>query len=233
MNKIPFEFDGTVPELNNALEASKIGCVVIGINSINGSMILAQKKSGGFLNVNMRSKKISRLSQSLGIGTSGLSADSRIILEKIQEISENNNFLYRENIDIEVISKIIAEEIHCIKKIPEPGPFALGSIGICVIIVGLTLNKPRLFLISPTCGANEKEISVIGNCGEEGYLSLKEGYRKNMKENDIKFLALKCIKYIMEENITVGKLEAGILSITDKKFLTLNDHELGELIKNL
>mmetsp|Transcript_44105 Transcript_44105/g.68957 ORF Transcript_44105/g.68957 Transcript_44105/m.68957 type:complete len:234 (-) Transcript_44105:1451-2152(-) len=229
MDKSGFRFDGSVPKINNASEASKIGVTVIGIKCNKSVIIVAEKKSGNSLNINTEGNKIFRISETTGGGVSGLTADSRILINKLRDHMESHQFLHNSKLNIGILSKYIGHEIHFVKEKENVGPVQLKTLGVCIIIVGISINQPKLFLINPTCGANERQIAAIGSCAEEAQLIVKEGYRKNMSQKDLKFLALKTMKLLTEQKISPESLELGVISECNKNFRTLNDKELKKL----
>nr|UXY87058.1 26S proteasome SU A5 [Cryptomonas sp.] len=228
-----FSPEGRLYQIEYALEAIRLGATVFGIRSNTGIVLVVEKKKGSKLIENKSIRKLVTLNNFIGCCISGLTSDGRLCVENIRIFLENNSFLYNNINDIEICAKKIRGLISSV-TFGENGEFYINRpLGIAFLLCGLDRSGIRLFLIDPAGNFIEKKLAALGNGHKDAAFILREGYRNKMKTIELEKLAMKCIRVVIENQITEKDLELTVLDANSKKFLVRSCHEIKIILENI
>jgi 20S proteasome subunit alpha 5 len=104
-----FSPEGRLFQVEYALEAIKLGTTAIGVTTKEGVVLAVEKRIPSPLMEPESIEKIMEIDRHIGCAMSGLTADSRIIMEHARVTSQNHRFVYDEPIKVESLTQSVCD----------------------------------------------------------------------------------------------------------------------------
>lgn len=153
-----FSPDGRLFQVEYAMEAVKKGAAAIGVVSKDSIVLAVEKKSVGHLQDPRTIRKIVRLDDKITLTFAGLSADSRILIDRARVECQSYRYQFDEAPSPEYIARFIAETQQKFTLRGGRRPF-----GLCTLVAGFDNHgKPRLLQTDPSGTWTEWKACAIG-----------------------------------------------------------------------
>ena len=91
-----------------AIEAIKLGSTVIGISTSQGVVLVVEKRITSSLMEPSTVEKIAEVDKHIGVACSGLTADSKTLIDRARAESQNHWFTYNENMTVESVAQAVS-----------------------------------------------------------------------------------------------------------------------------
>ncbi|CAI2170777.1 12781_t:CDS:2 [Funneliformis geosporum] len=228
-----FSPEGRLFQVEYAIEAIKLGSTAVGIQTSQGIILAVEKRITSPLLVASSIEKIIEIDSHLGCAMSGLTADSRTMIDHARVAAQNHNFTYNEKIKVESVTQAVCdlalrfgESAHGEESIMSR-PF-----GVALLIGGVDEKGPQLFHADPSGTFMQYDAKAIGSGSEGAQTELQEEYHKSLTLVDAETLSLKVLKQVMEEKLNKTNIE--LASITSEHgFRIYSEDELQAVIDRL
>lgn len=104
-----FSPEGRLFQVEYAIEAIKLGSTAVGIRTPEGVILAVEKRVTSSLLVPESIEKILELDTHLGCAMSGLTADSRTMIDHARVEAQNHRFTYDEPIRVESVTQSVCD----------------------------------------------------------------------------------------------------------------------------
>ena len=222
-----FSPEGTLSQVEYALEAVKKGGLSIGMIGDKCIILAAERKAVPKLQDQRTIRKINRIDSHIAMTFAGIIADSRSLSDYARLESQS----FRYSLDIPPTVDNIAKQI-AFKMQEYTQRSGVRPLGLSCIIGGFDEGKdePKLFLTDPSGQVTMWKAGAIGKNYDKVLGILEEKYKDNMSEDDV----LKCTIDAMLQYVEAGSknMEVAILR-PGNKFEIVPDERIDEIIKKV
>ncbi|XBW38512.1 hypothetical protein QEN19_004101 [Hanseniaspora menglaensis] len=225
-----FSPDGHIFQVDYANEAVNKGTLTLALKSKNCIILASEVRSSLKLQSSII-YKVHKLTDKIGIVTSGLSADSRVLIEKAKVECQSYKLSMDSEVSIEYISKYVADIQQKYTQSGGVRPFGVGC-----LIAGLTDDGEigKIFKSDPSGVFQEWYCCSIGKNSK----TVQSYLEKNvdlLKENSMdKYELLKFTIEALLEIVTNGSQNMEICLIDKETGLNLIDKEtIDEIISKI
>ena len=219
-----FSPEGTLSQVEYALEAVKKGGLSIGLTANNCILIAAERKAVPKLQDQRTVHKINRIDSHIAMTFAGIIADSRSLSDFARLQSQS----FRYSLDIPPTVENIAKQI-AFKMQEYTQKSGVRPFGLSCIIAGFDegKNEPKLFLTDPSGQVTMWKAGAIGKNSDKVLGILEEKYKDDMSEDE----ALKCIISAMLEYVESGSKNMEVAVIKPgNEFKIIEDEKVEEII---
>jgi len=222
-----FSPEGTLSQVEYALEAVKKGGLSIGMTANKCIILAAERKAVPKLQDQRTIRKINRIDSHIAMTFAGIIADSRSLSDYARLQSQS----FRYSLDIPPTVDNIAKQI-AFRMQEYTQKKGVRPFGLSCIIAGFDEGKeePKLFLTDPSGQVTMWKAGAIGKNSGKIIGILEEKYKDNMTEDE----ALKCsidalIQYVEagSKNMEVAVIKPG------NQFEIVSDDKIEEIIKQV
>ncbi|KAI8806312.1 nucleophile aminohydrolase [Cladochytrium replicatum] len=227
-----FSPEGRLFQVEYALEAIKLGSTAIGIQTSEGVVLAVEKRITSPLMESSSIEKILEIDSHLGCAMSGLTADSRTIVDHARVEASNHWFTYNEKIRVDSVTQAICDLALRFGESAD-GQEAIMSrpFGVALLIAGYDESGPQLFHADPSGTFTRYQAKAMGSGSEGAQTELQEQYHKSITLAEAQSLALKVLKQVMEEKLNATNVQ--IATVTDKGFRIHSSAEIEPLVAAL
>ena len=189
---------GKIQQVDYAMEAVKQGSVCLALRSKTEAVLVSVKKNPSKLACYQ--EKIFKISDSIGVGISGMTGDARILCKYMRLKNAKNQIKYNDNVTCSILAEKVAKKFHSKTYIYGKRPF-----GVALLMIGYDRNTPKIYELTPTgdsieysayaIGAKsqssktylEKHIATLSGCNTTNLIlnalnAIKAGYRDETEE---------------------------------------------------
>ncbi|MEK6820175.1 MAG: proteasome subunit alpha, partial [Nanoarchaeota archaeon] len=156
----------------------------------------------------------------------GILSDARILIERAQLISQQHRVTYDTRIDVESVIKEISNLKQMSTQYGGIRPF-----GVSTMVAGISGSKPKLFVSDVTGNYFGYTASAIGESDDKIKEILREKYQEKTSIEEAIKLSLRIFKKILGKDFELGRFDAGIVSISEKKLKRLGEEQLKKYLK--
>lgn len=213
-----FSPDGRLFQVEYAREAVKRGTTTVGLKFEDGVVLLVDRRVTSPLVEQSSIEKIFRIDEHVGIATSGLVADARVLMDRARVEAQINRITYNEKIQIKTLVKNICDFKQTYTQYGGVRPF-----GTAFLIGGVDATGPRLFVTDPSGAMMEYKATAEGNGRDAAVEHLEEHYELLDKDDAIE-LGVQALYKATEESLEKTGVQIGIVT-TDEEFHILSDEE--------
>ena len=146
---------GKIQQVDYALEAVKQGSICLAIRSENEAVLVSVKKNPSKLACYQ--EKIFKISDTIGIGISGMTGDARILCKYMRFANAKNQIKYNDNISVSSLAGKVAKKAHQKTYIYGKRPF-----GVSILMIGYNKDKPKVYEVTPAGEQIEYNAFAIG-----------------------------------------------------------------------
>lgn len=223
-----FSPDGRLFQVEYAREAVKRGTTALGIKAKDGAVLLVDKRATTRL-VEMESiEKIFQIDDHIGVATSGLVADARVLVDFARVQAQLNKTTYSESIGIEAIAKEICDFKQSYTQSGGVRPF-----GTSLLIAGIEGDKTRIFETDPSGALLEYKATGIGSGRTEIMEFLEKRYTEDIDLNKAIILGLEALANVTESSLNELNIEIGIIELSTRKFRKLIPSEVKKYVSGI
>ena len=222
-----FSPEGTLSQVEYALEAVKKGGLSIGMIGKDCIILAAERKAVPKLQDQRTIRKINRIDSHISMTFAGIIADSRSLSDYARLESQS----FRYSLDIPPTVDNIAKQI-AFKMQEYTQKSGVRPFGLSCIIVGFDEGKtePKLYMTDPSGQVTMWKAGAIGKNSDKVLGILEEKYKDNMSENECLNCTIDAMLQYVEsgsKNMEVAVIKPG----NDFKFVP--DEQVDEIIKQV
>lgn len=222
-----FSPDGRLFQVEYAREAVKRGTTTVGIKTKEGVALIVDKRVSSKLVESSSIEKIFKIDKKIGLATSGLVADARVLVDHARVMAQINRVSYNERIDISTLVKKICDYKQTYTQYGGVRPF-----GTALLVAGMDERGAHLYETDPSGAFQALKANSIGMDREEVQEVFEEEYKENMSLDDGIELAIKGLDRAAEGNLNPESLEIAIIS-EDADFHKLEDEKIKGYTESL
>ncbi|MBS3817302.1 MAG: archaeal proteasome endopeptidase complex subunit alpha [Candidatus Thermoplasmatota archaeon] len=222
-----FSPDGRLFQVEYAREAVSRGTTTVGIKVKDGVALVVDKDVPNKLVEPQSIEKIYKIDKKIGIATSGLVADSRILVDHARVSAQVNRVSYNERINVRSLVKKICDYKQTYTQYGGVRPF-----GTALLVAGTDEEGTHLYETDPS-GANMAYKAVsIGSNRDEVQEVFSQEYEEDLTLDEGIELSLKGLKRAREEGLESRSLDIGIIT-EDEDFRKLSIDEIEEYLSSV
>ncbi len=218
--KTIFSPDGRLFQVEYAREAVKKGSTSIGMTYKNGVLLIATRKTPKLQARNP--EKVFKVDNHLGVCTSGLVADGRVLVDEAREKAQQNRMTFGEPITVQSQAKFLADIKQRFTQYGGVRPF-----GLAMLTGGIENGETELYQSDPSGILKEWKAVAIGRGSEKVMDMFEEEYEEDMEEHDVIDLAVKVLKEVDEE-LEAENIELCLINEEDM-FRRITPEELEDM----
>ncbi|PWB53304.1 MAG: proteasome endopeptidase complex, archaeal, alpha subunit [Candidatus Methanoperedenaceae archaeon] len=223
-----FSPDGRLFQVEYAREAVKRGTTALGIKAKDGAVLLVDKRAATRL-VEMESiEKIFQIDDHIGVATSGLVADARVLVDFARVQAQLNKTTYSEPIGIETLAKEICDFKQSYTQSGGVRPF-----GTSLLITGVEGDETRIFETDPSGALLEYKAAGIGSGRAEIMEILEKKYTEDIDLDNAIVLGLEALANVTEGPLNELNIEIGIIELSTRKFRKLIPSEVKKYVSRV
>ena len=222
-----FSPDGRLFQVEYAREAVSRGTTTVGVKVKDGVALVVDKDSPSELVEPKSIEKIYKIDKKIGIATSGLVADSRILVDQARTVAQINRVSYNERIDVKSLVKQISDYKQTYTQYGGVRPF-----GTALLVAGIDDYGTHMYETDPS-GANMAYKAVsIGSNREEVQEVFNQEYEKDMNLDEAIELSLRGLQRAEEGELDARSLDIGTIT-HEEDFRKLEFEEIEDYLSSL
>ncbi|CAJ0924573.1 17820_t:CDS:2 [Entrophospora sp. SA101] len=169
----------------------------------------------------------------LGCAMSGLTADSRTMIDHARVAAQSHTFTYAEKIKVESVTQAVCDlALRFGESAHGEDSIMSRPFGVALLIAGIDEKGPQLYHADPSGTFMQYDAKAIGSGSEGAQTELQEEYHKSLTLEEAETLSLKVLKQVMEEKLNNTNVE--LASVTPERgFRIYSEAELQIVIERL
>lgn len=202
-----FSPDGRIFQVEYARESVKRGSTSVGIKYRKGVVLAAQKRITGRMVLQDSIEKMFQIDDHIGVVSSGMVADTRVLVDRMRVKARDNRRLYNEPVGLHTLAKGICDFMQLYTHYGGVRPF-----GTSLLVAGVD-PAVGLYETDPSGALTGYMATAIGE-GRRGAMEfLEEKYTEDMDRDEAIKMALDALG--IDEDIKLTE-ESVDLAIIDK-----------------
>ncbi|KAI9141775.1 nucleophile aminohydrolase [Paraphysoderma sedebokerense] len=229
-----FSPEGRLFQVEYAIEAIKLGSTALGIQTSEGVILAVEKRITSPLLESSSIEKIMEIDAHIGCAMSGLTADSRTLVEHARVESQSHWFTYNESIQVESVTQAVCDlALRFGEGAQGEESIMSRPFGVALLIAGIdATGGPQLYHADPSGTYFRWDTKAIGSGSEGAQTELQENYHKSLTLKEAETLALKVLKQVMEEKLSKSNVQLAAVT-KEKGFRIYSDDEVEEIMGRL
>jgi len=219
-----FSPDGHILQVEYAEKTVRLGTASIGVNCIDGVVIISDKGKKDELIIKESADKIHEIDEHIIASAAGILSDARILINHIRNSAQQHRVTYDSPIDVETIIREISDIQQQYTQHPGVRPF-----GVALMIAGKNGGKTKLYTSDITGNYFEYTAVAIGANDDKIKEELRKEYKKDIKTEDAVKLGLKIFKKVLGDKYSVERFNIGIIKNDENNLKRLNSEEIEKL----
>ena len=222
-----FSPEGTLSQVEYALEAVKHGGLSIGVTGKNIIVIAAERKTAPKLQDQRTIRKIGKIDKHISMAFAGIVADSRSLSDYARLESQSFRYSLDTTPTVEYVAKQIA-----FRKQDYTQKSGVRPFGLSCLIAGFDEGSsvPKLFMTDPSGQITQWKASAIGKNSDKVIGLLENGYKDDMSQEECLNLTIESMLQYVE---TGSKNMEVAIMIPGQSMQILPDDKVDELILNI
>lgn len=216
---VTFSPEGRMYQVEYARKAVEKATTTLGIVFSTG-VLLAASRSVQKLLVPESIEKISKIDEHIGIGSCGILADCRSLVDYARLKAQINRMTFGESIEVYALVKDIADRVQRFTQMGGIRPYGVGF-----LIAGI--EPPRLFETDPSGTIREWKAHAIGRGSKDARKVLVEEYKDTITKEKAIDLAMRALK-AGEKKLSAKGVE---VSIIENEYKALSRQEIKDVVK--
>ncbi len=222
-----FSPDGRLFQVEYAREAVKRGTTAVGLKSLDGVVLLVDKRVSSRLLEVESVEKIFQVDSHIGAVSSGLVADARALIDRARVEAQINRVTYDEPIGVEVLAKRVCDHKQSYTQFGGVRPY-----GTALLIGGLDDGGvARLFETDPSGALLEYRATAIGAGRGEVMELFEEKYSDGLDLDGAIRLGLEGLFVSSEGGFDRVTVECGVVEVSTGRFRKLSEEEVSSHVK--
>jgi len=227
-----FSPEGRIFQVEYAIEAIKLGSTVIGISTAEGVVLVVEKRITSPLMEPSTIEKIAEVDKHIGVACSGLTADSKTLIDRARLESQNHWFTYNEKMSVESVSQAVSNLAIKFGDSDDDEGAMSRPFGVALLFAGCDEDGPQLYHMDPSGTYVQYDAKAIGSGSEGAQQTLVELYNKTMTLKEATKTSLTILKQVMEEKLNSTNVEVAIVT-PGENFHMFTKEEVEEAIKDV
>ncbi len=223
-----FSPDGRLFQVEYAREAVKRGTPSVGIKCREGVALMVDKRVSSKLLEPQSVEKLFQVDEHIGVATSGLVADARILVDRARLESQVNRYTYDEPVEVEQLAKRVCDFKQTYTQFGGVRPF-----GTSLLIGGVDNGRARLFETDPSGALLEYKATGIG-AGRNAVMEIFEKkYAETLAIDEAILLGIEALYKATEGQLDASAVEIGVIDVKAKKFRRLPSDESKKFVQKV
>jgi proteasome alpha subunit len=222
-----FSPDGRLFQVEYARVAVTRGTTTVGLKFKDGVVLLADKKLQSKLTEPHSIEKIAQVDEHIGVATSGLVADARVLVDFARVVAQINKVTYDEKISVEWLVKRICDYKQTYTQYGGVRPF-----GTALLVAGIDEDGTHLYETDPSGSLTAYRAGSIGSGRNTVMEMLERDFDENASADDATKLGLKALKEASEEPLNEAAIEVGVMR-QGHTFRKLTTEEISRMIRQV
>lgn len=202
-----FSPDGRLFQVEYAREAVKRGTTTVGLKFNDGVVLIVDKRITSQLVDPASIEKIFKVDDHVGVATSGLVADARVLVDRARTDAQMNRVTYDEYVEVETLVKKICDFKQTYTQYGGVRPF-----GTALLIAGRDATGVHLYETDPSGALMSYKATAIGAGRAQVMEVFESDYRENVSKDDAIALGLKALYRATEGKLNAAALEMGVVT---------------------
>lgn len=221
-----FSPEGTLSQVEYALESVRHGGLSIGVTGKNCIIIAAERKAAPKLQDQRTIRKIGKIDKHISMAFAGIVADSRSLSDYARLESQS----FRYSLDTSPTVDYIARQV-AFRKQDYTQKSGVRPFGLSCLIAGFDEGSsvPKLYVTDPSGQYTMWKASAIGKNADKVIGLLENGYKDNMSEEECLYLAVDSMLQYVE---TSKNMEIAVM-LPGQLMQILPDEKVDEIIKKI
>lgn len=203
-----FSPEGRLFQVEYAIEAIKLGSTAIGIQTSEGVILAVEKRITSPLMEPTSIEKIVEIDTHIACAFSGLTADSKTLIDRARVESQNHWFTYDEKMQVESVAQAVSNLAIQFGDSDDDAGVMSRPFGVAMLFAGIDENGTQLYHMDPSGTYLQFDAKAIGSGSEGAQQSLQEAYHKSMTLKEATKSAFTILKQVMEEKLNETNVEA-------------------------
>ena len=221
-----FSPEGHLLQVEYAEKTVRLGSASIGMICSDGVFILADKRIKDKLIMQQSANKIYEIDSHIISSVAGIVSDARVLIERVQVISQQHRITYDSPIEPELIIKEISNIKQQFTQYGGARPF-----GASLMVAGINGKKPELYTSDITGNYFSYHANAIGENDEKIKEKLREKYKQELNIKKGAKIALDIFKEIQGKNFELDQFEMVYIKNSEGQLKRLIKEELSEFTK--
>jgi len=227
-----FSPEGRLFQVEYAIEAIKLGSTVIGICTSEGVVLVVEKRITSPLMEPSTIEKIAEVDRHIGVACSGLTADSKTLIDRARLECQNHWFTYNEKMTVESVSQAVSNLAIKFGDSDDDEGAMSRPFGVALLFAGIDEKGPQLYHMDPSGTYVQYDAKAIGSGSEGAQQTLVEMYNKSMSLKEAVKTSLTILKQVMEEKLNSTNVEVSVVT-PQANFHMYSKEEVEEAIKDV
>jgi len=228
-----FSPEGRLFQVEYAIEAIKLGSTAIGIQTSEGTVLAVEKRITSPLMVPSTIEKIVEIDKHLACAFSGLTADSKMLIERARVEAQNHWFNHDRSMPVESIAQSVSNLAIQFGDSDSDGSALSRPFGVALLFAGSDPDHgPQLFHMDPSGTYVRYDAKAIGSGSEGAQQSLQEVFHKGMTLKEAIKHSMSILKQVMEEKLSETNVEVATVT-KEHGFQLITGEDLQSNIKDL
>jgi proteasome alpha subunit len=219
-----FSPEGHLLQVEYAEKTVRLGSSSIGMVCSDGVFILADKRNEDVLIAPDSAQKVYEIDTHIISSVAGLMADARVLIDKVQLLSQQNRVTYDSPIEPELVIKEIANLKQQFTQYGGARPF-----GVSVMIGGVQDKKGRLYTSDITGNYYEYYANAIGEDDSAIKDILRERYKKEFTIKKGVEAAIDAMKKVKGDKFKIDRLELAYIENSKEEIKRMEGKKILEL----
>ena len=221
-----FSPSGHLFQVDYAFEAVKRGACAVGIKTKDSVILGVERKATPKLQESTTIKKIFQLDSHLAIACAGLTADARLLTQRIVKECQEYRLTYDQKPSVNYIAKFIAKIKQRYTQVGGTRPFGVSS-----LIIGYDQTKePMLYLTEPSGSYSLWKAAAIGHNAKNVTELFEKKYKDEASHEEGIKLAVEGLLEVVEsgnKNMEIAYMKK------DEKLVKMSEEEVKALIESI
>ena len=216
-----FTPEGHLLQVEYAEKTVRLGSASIGMRCKDGVFILADKRIEDKLIVKESASKIYEIDEHMIASVAGIVSDARVLIDKVQVLSQQHRMTYDSPIEIELVVKEISGMKQQFTQYGGARPF-----GVSTMVAGIQEGEPRLYVSDVTGNYFEYYANAIGEKDSRIKEELRKNYRKDLTMAQGVKMAIDIFKEMKDEKFDIEKFELAYLGNKEQEINRLEGKKI-------
>merc|ERR1712141_696108 len=204
----------------------------IGIQTSEGVILAVEKRITSPLMEPTSIEKFVEIDSHIACAFSGLTADSKTLIDRARVESQNHWFTYDEKMQVESVAQAVSNLAIQFGDSDDDAGVMSRPFGVAILFAGLDDNGPQLYHMDPSGTYLQFDAKAIGSGSEGAQQSLQEAFHKGMTLKEAIKHSMSILKQVMEEKLSETNVEVATVT-KENGFKLLSGDDLQSYIREL
>lgn len=224
-----FSPDGHLFQVEYAQEAVKRGSTAVGVVGKNIVVVGVEKKAIPKLQVERTIRKIASLDDHVVMAFAGLTADARILIDKLRIECQSHRLTVEDPVNLEYITRYLATIMQKYTQGRGRRPF-----GLSIMLTGFDDDgTPHLYLTDPAGAYHEWKACAIGRNDKTVKEYLEKQYSDELAQDDERVVRLAVCALLEVVQASGKSIDIAVMKRGSGKLEMLSEQQLTALVEQI